>query len=210
MFDKFLDYVERHYFGATLVVLAVLVLLVASVFASLANAGTVTVEWENATQYADDTPVPPGGILETQIEYAKCSVAGSAAQWPATIDGTKSFAFPAVAGAVDNLAYGMWCFRLRHKGADGQLSAYSNSGWKQLVAPPKPPTLLTVKSLVWDYRLKGGAEELRVVGTIEAGKACSGLAPVTGFDLFAVRRADVKLDRGVKKDATLIAQCEIT
>lgn len=35
MLDKFLDYVERHYLPATLVVLSVLVVLLIAVFASL-------------------------------------------------------------------------------------------------------------------------------------------------------------------------------
>jgi hypothetical protein len=212
MFDRLRDWASAHpqRIVAWGWVITLVLMAVAGVFVTRAYAATATVTWQNATQYTDNTPIPVGGIKETRIEYAKCTVSNNTATWPATIDGFKTVPFPGTEVAIDGLVYGMWCFRAAHVTPDGVFSEYAGPVWKQYLAPPKPPTLITVKSLVWDYRLKNGTEELRVVGTIEAGKPCSGLAPVTGFDLFTVNRADVRLERGVKKDATLIAQCEIT
>lgn len=191
-----------------IVLTAMLVLAAVALAAGPAQAATATMTWENPTQREDGTPLASGELKEVQIDYAKC-VAGTNT-FPATRDGFVAFPFPAVTGQIPNLGYGKWCFRARAIDSSGVASVDTGTVWATYLAPPKPPTLLTVKGLVWDYRLKGGVEELRLVGTIEAGKPCAGLAPITGHDLFTVSRADVKLDRGVKRDATLIAQCQIS
>lgn len=190
------------------IIALVLITLAGIAVVRSAHAATATLDWTNATQREDGTALAPGELRETQIDYAKCTAGTNT--FPPTADGTKVFPFPAITGTIPNLAYGKWCFRARHIDSTGLASLDSGTVWANYLAPPKPPTLLTVKSLVWDYRLKNGAEELRVVGTIEAGKKCSGLAPVTGFDLFDVNRADVKLNKPISRNRRLIAQCAIT
>lgn len=209
MLDRLRDWATAHPYrvAAWGWIIALAILSVAGVFVTRAHAATATLEWVNPTQREDGTALAAGELKEVQIDYAKCTAGTN--NFPPTREGMVAFPFPAVTGQITGLAYGKWCFRARAVDSAGVPSVDTATVWAQYLAPPKPPTLVTVKSLVWDYRLKGGVEELRVVGTIEAGKACSGLAPVTGHDLFTVSRKDVKLDRGVKKDATLIAQCEI-
>lgn len=175
-----------------------------------AHAADATLTWTNATQREDGTALAAGEIKETQIDYAKCTAGTN--NFPPTRDGMTAFAWPAVTGKVLALPYGKWCFRARHIDSTGLSSADSGTVWAVYLAPPKPPTLLTVASLVWEMKTHpvDGPYLSRVVGTIAAGKPCHGLAPQTGFDLFAVDRADVDLTKRPKADAMLVAQCEIT
>jgi hypothetical protein len=185
-----------------------LVIILALPFSS-ATGAEASLEWTNATQREDGTALAAGELRETQIDYAKC-VAGSNT-FPATRDGVAVFPFPAVAGKIPGLAYGKWCFRARHVDSGGLASLDTGTVWAQYLAPPKPPTLLTVKGLAWEIKTHpvDGPYLARVVGTVEAGKPCRGLSPALGFDLFYVERQDVALNRGVGKNATLVAQCSI-
>jgi hypothetical protein len=171
-------------------------------------AATATITWQNATQRVDGTVIAAGELTETLVEYGKC-VAGNA--FPPTADGTKSVAFPGATVDITGLTYGTWCFRARHKDSTGLFSDYAGPVWKAYVAPPKPPTILTVQGIVWEMRLHpvDGPYLARVIGTVEAGKACRGLAPAIGFDIFTIDPNDAKLDRKLNPNGTAVAQCAI-
>ena len=174
-----------------------------------AKAADATLTWTNPTQRVDGTALPIAELREVQIDYAKC-LAGNV--FPGTVDGTRAFASPATTGVIPALAYGMWCFRARVVDTGGLASANTGTVFKQYVAPPNPPTLLTVAGLVWELKTHpiDGPYLARVVGTVDAGKPCYGLAPQIGFDLFAVNRKDVRLANGANPKSMLVAQCTIT
>lgn len=201
--------IDRHIVSLRLVA-ALMLALVLWVAVSLdAKAADATLTWTNPTQRENGDPLPIAELKEIQIDYGKC-LAGNI--FPSVPDGTKAFAAPATTGVITGLAYGTWCFRARAVDTASQASVNTGTVWKQYLAPPKPPTILTVASLVWEMKIHpvDGPYLARVVGHVDAGKPCLGLAPQYGFDLFAVDRADVTLERGVKQDSTLVAQCEAT
>lgn len=197
-----------HRFLSVLVFLVFCIAVVWLATFGKAFAAEATLNWVNATQRVDGTPLAAGELVETQIEYGKC-VAGPG--FPPTADGTKVVPFPGTETKITIASYGTWCFRARHKDSGGLLSDYAGPVWKQYVAPPKPPTILTVAGIVWEMRLhpNKGPYLARVIGTVEAGKPCLGLAPQIGFDLFAIDPGDAKLTKRPNPNATVVAQCAI-
>lgn len=189
--------------------LAALLLLSLFSFTTTAQSADATLTWTHPTQRVDNTPIAITEIRETQIDWAKCA-AGNV--FPTTVDGTRAVAAPATTTVVTGLAYGTWCFRARTADTGGLVSANSNTVWKQYLAPPKPPVIVTVSGLVWEMRTHpvDGPYLARVIGTIEAGKPCLGLAPQIGFDLFAVNPADANLDRKPNPNSIVVAQCSIS
>lgn len=173
-----------------------------------AYANTADVSWTHPTQRTDNTALAIADIKETQVDWAKCTASNT---FPTSVDGTKVVPAPAATTSIGPLAYGTWCFRARTVDTAGRVSDNSGTAWKQYVAPPKPPVITTVAGLVWEMKLhpSDGPYLARVVGTVVAGKPCLGLAPQLGFDLFAVDRKDVTLNKGVRPSGTLVAQCDI-
>jgi hypothetical protein len=174
----------------------------------VAYANTATVTWTHPTQRVDSTPLALADIKETQVDWAKCTASNT---FPTTVDGTKAVAAPATTTSIGPLAYGTWCFRARTADLAGRVSGNSNVVWKQYVAPPNPPVITTVAGLVWELKLHpvDGPYLARVVGTVAAGKPCLGLTPQIGFDLFAVGRESVVLDKRARPSGMLVAQCAI-
>jgi len=202
MIDRVLDWVERNYLRATMIVLGILVVLVASVFASLANAATLTGTFTLPTQYEDGSPLPVANIKHIRVEVGTCS---ASAQFLAK-EGEQLVPPPATTWTVTvPRTFGQFCARAQTETTLGTLSAWTGTITKTIAEPPpKPPVLSTVGGWAWD--LKNG--NLRFVGTIDAGQSCSGLAPLAGEDLFAVERSAVRLEKNPRPGSRLVAVCE--
>lgn len=202
MIDRVLDWVEKHYLHATLIVLATLMLVVAMAFASLAHAATLTGSFTLPTQYEDGSPLPASNIKHIRVEVGTCSLS---AQFLAK-EGEQLVPPPATTWTVTvPRTFGQFCARAQTETTLGTLSAWTPSVTKTIAEPPpKPPVLSTVGGWAWD--LKNG--NLRFVGTIDAGQPCSGLAPLAGEDLFAVERAAVRLEKKPRPGSRLVAVCE--
>lgn len=184
--------------------------LLASLFVTVsAFAGTANLTWTHPTQRVDGAALALSEVKETKIEWAKCPVG---VVFPATIDGTKVVAAPAVTTSIPDLPYGRWCYRAYTVDINGLASDPSGVVFNVFVAPPKPPVIVTVQGIVWEMKLHptDGPYLARVVGEVAAGKPCQGTSPQLGFDLFVVNRKDVTLAKGVKPSGTLVAQCAIT
>jgi hypothetical protein len=212
--DTMLNGIERDPLRAALVVLAALVVTigVALVFAIPAHAADATVSWTAPTQNTDGTAIPASGagsLTGTRVEYGTCSGA---------LFGTKAgevtVPAPTSSVVISGFSPGSTaCFRAYSSNTFGVESAASAVASKTWPAPtPKPPVIATVSGLVWELRLDkdGGLRLAREVGTVDAGRLCLGLAPIYGEDLFVITRAGVSFTRGVKRDAVLVAQCEVT
>ena len=173
-----------------------------------ADAAEATLNWTHPSQRVDNTPIAITEIRETQIDWAKCAAGNT---FPTSVDGTKAVPAPGTQTTITGLSYGTWCFRARSVDTGGLVSDNSGTVWKQYIAPPKPPVITTVGGLVWEMRTHpvDGPYLARVAGTIVPGKACQGLAPQTGFDLFTVSAQDADLNRKPNPNSTLVAQCHI-
>jgi hypothetical protein len=202
MIDKALDWIEQNYLRATLIALAVMVLLLGLTFASLAKAATLTGAFTLPTQYEDGTALPQASIKHIRVEAGTCS---QSAQFYAA-EGSQLVAPPATAWSITvPRAFGKFCVRAQTETVDGTLSVWTGTATKTIAEPqPKPPVLLTTGGWVWEVKTNDG---LRFVGTIDAGKACAGLAPQFEPDLFPVERSDVRLEKRPRAGATLLAQC---
>lgn len=201
-------------FSVEKLMLAALVALVFIVMMSLSHAvygqtASADLTWTHPTQRVDGTALALTEIRETQLDWAKCTASNT---FPITVEGTRAVPAPATTASITGLTYGTWCFRARSADTDGRVSDNSGTVWKRYLAPPRPPVITTVGGLVWEMKWnnKEGAYLAKVVGTIDAGAPCYGLAPALGFDLFPVDRADVDLSRNVGQGATLVAQCNIS
>lgn len=202
-------FAKTDWFRVVGILLISFVLISVLVWAGKAFGATADITWTNATQRVDGTPIANGELVETQIEYGKC-VNGN--EFPPTIDGTQTTPWPGTQALIEGLSYGTWCFRARHKDSEGLHSDYAGPVWAKYVAPPKPPTLLTVQGIAWEMRFHpvNGPYLSRVIGTVPAGKPCLGLAPVYGHDIFPINPSDADLNRKPNPNATVVAQCEIS
>lgn len=173
---------------------------------SAAHAADATLTWQHPTQREDNSALALSEIRETQIDWGRCATGNT---FPATPAGTKAVPAPATTTVVTGLDYGTWCFRARSVDTAGLVSNNSGTVWKQYIAPPKPPVITTVAGLVWELRLHpvDGPYLARVIGTVDAGKPCLGLAPQYGDDIFAINAADANLTRKPNPNAMVVAQC---
>jgi hypothetical protein len=203
MFDRVLDWVEHNYLRASLIVLAVMVMLLALTFASLAKAATLTGSFTLPTQYEDGTALPVASIKHIRVEVGTCS---QSAQFYAA-EGSQLVAPTETAWSITvPRAFGKFCARAQTETVSGTLSVWTGTVVKTIAEPPpKPPVLLTTGGWVWILKNNG---TLKFVGTIDAGKRCQGLAPQVEPDLFPVERKDVRLEQPASKLFTLLAQCE--
>jgi len=194
---------------AILGIILVLVLVYAISQIPAAFAADATLNWTHPTQRMDNTAIAITEIKETQLDWAKCA-AGNV--FPLSVDGTKAVAAPAATTTITGLTYGTWCFRARSVDTAGLVSDNSGTVWKQYIAPPKPPVITSVGGLVWELKTHpvDGPYLARVIGTIDAGKPCAGLAPQVGFDLFTINPKDARLTKRPGPNSSVVAQCDVT
>lgn len=172
MIDRVLDWVERNYLRATLIVLAAFVILIGMVFASLAKAATLTGSFTLPTQYEDGSPLPVANIKHIRVQVGTCSVSDQVV----TGEGEQLVAPPATAFSVTvPRAFGRFCARAQTETVSGLLSAWTPSVVKVIAEPaPKPPTLLTIASIAYELRqYNNGTLRFVQVGTVPLGAECS-------------------------------------
>lgn len=138
-------------------------------FAGVASAATVTVNWTHPTTYTDGSPLNVADISQTRIEYGLC-VAGA---FPATAAGQFIASGQATSAASPNLTPGTWCFRA-YTTAKGVESVNSNAASFVVVQPaPNPPVLTTIATTAYELKLySNGTLRFVSVGTVPLGAAC--------------------------------------
>lgn len=201
-------WIDRHHLRISISVwLAALVTLaLVGLIATRAQAADATLNWTLPTQRVDNSPVTISELKHTEIVYGLCA----AGQLPAT-PASAVFVSPATTGKITGLGYGTWCFAARVSDTDGLLSALTGVVSKIVLAPPKPPVLMTVAVTVYEVKIHPtqGLVAGRAVGTIALGAKCyedvAGGAFV-GADLYGVKLASVKLDKPPRSEL-LVAKC---
>lgn len=105
--------------------------------ASVAMAATLSISWQNATEYTDGTPIATTGserIASTQVEYGPCNAARNAITQATTV----SVPYPETSpGVIDGLEPGVWCARARHITAGGTAGLWTSVG--SVVKEPRIP-----------------------------------------------------------------------
>lgn len=164
-----------------------------------AFAENAVVTWTHPTQRTDGSALPLAEIKATRIAYGKC---------PAT-DIVVEVAAPTATWSSPPLAYGEWCFRAATIDTLDMVSDFTLPVTKRIVAPPKPPVIVTVSTVVWEYKWHpvDGPMLGREVGTIPLGTACVGLDAQVPPAYFLVPRDAVTLTKRPKGD--LIARCNV-
>ena len=145
--------------------------------AGSALAGEAVVTWTHPTARTDGTAFPLTAIGSTLVEYGTCS--GTAF---GTASGNQSVTGAATTLTVTNLAAGTWCFHARTVDTGGAQSNWSAAVSKVVpVAPPNPPTIVTVSTYAYEFRPRmfGGFKLVRVAD-VKQGVPCSEIPGLTG------------------------------
>ena len=148
--------------------------------AGSAFAGEATVTWTNPTTRTDGSALTASQIGSTKIEWGTCqgSSFGTAA-------GSASAAGAATSLVVPNLSPGTYCFRAATIDTSGLQSAWSAVASKVVpVAPPNPPTLVTISTYAYEFRPRvlGGFKLVRVAD-VPMGIPCAEIPGLTEFSL---------------------------
>ncbi len=222
-FRRLFDWIDGDPLKAACVILAglVVVLCVALlVTCSSAKAATLDGTFTLPTQYADGvppnntgaTPLPQSSIKHIQVEVGTCT--GTPGSF-GTKEGEQLVVPPVTTWIVTvPRTFGGFCARARTVTVLGTIGDYIPVPAFRTIPEPKPlpPGAFVIATIAYELRTdpSTGERYVRAVGDVPIGTACLGLAPQYGFDLFEVNRDDVHLDKGVKRDATLVAQCAAT
>ena len=205
--NRLLDWVEHNHLRATLIILAVLVLLFSVAFCSLANAADATVSWTYPTKNTDGSSIPASGagsIASTRVEYGSCS--GTAF---GTKAGEVAVQAPSASTTITGFAAGATsCFRAFAKNTFGVESAASGVASKAFPPPtPQPPVIVTVDVVVYEIKSHPieGPKLGRAVGTVPLGIGC-GAEPIVGVDYYEVGLDQVTLKK-MPKSAVVVAEC---
>lgn len=169
-----------------------------------AYAGTVTLTWTNPTTRTDGTAVT---VAQVKVyRGATCSAQTVVATIPAATTYTDT-----------NVPAGTYCYAVSAVDANGLESAKSVTATAVVpVAPPNPPTGLSVTAVVAGLNmspaykiLANGGRSSAVAGFVPAGTACSGAAAFTyrGVAYHRVDRAAVKWWNTTATDA-VAAPCK--
>ncbi len=208
--DRVLDWLERNHLRVVIGFIIAFVVILGLALCGAANATTLTGTFTYPTQYADvaGTPLPLSSIGHVQVEVGTCTGTPGAF---GTKEGEQLVVPPTTTWTVTvPRTFGAFCVQARTVTVLGTASDYTPPVFRTIAEPkPKPPGAFVIATIAYELRTdpSTGGRYVRNVGTIQLGKECLGLAPQYGTDFFAVNRADVRLDVGVKKDATLVAQC---
>lgn len=165
-----------------------------------AFADTATVTWTHPVQRVDGTALPLAEIKSTRIGYGLCPSTATTVDVPA----------PAATWTSPQLGYGTWCFVARTIDTADRVSDPTNPVQKVVLAPPKPPVIVTVNLTAYEIKLHPVEGVLlgRAVGTVPLGTPCTSEQPVVGSDFHIVPRSAVTLTKVPKSDQ-LVAQCAV-
>lgn len=181
--EGFLTWLEKNYLKASLIVVALLVLVLGSAIWQAANAADVNVTWTPPTLNTDGSPLTTAGISRYDVVYGLCLGGGLPAS--TTI---QAAANTAVSATVTGLAPGSWCFAIRTVSSAGVFSALS--GVVPVTVPPttpNPPSNFKVTLATVAYELRGysnGTFRFVQVGTVPLGAQC-GADLAGGYASFA-------------------------
>ncbi len=171
--ERFLTWLERNYLKASLVVVALLVLVLGSAIWQAAHAADVNLTWDAAVKNTDGSALTPAGISRYDVVYGLCLGNGLPAS--TTI---QPAANTAVSATVTGLAPGAWCFAVRTVNVAGVFSALTPV--VSVTVPPttpNPPSNLKVTLATIAYELRqysGGTLRFVQVGTVQKGAPCPG------------------------------------
>jgi hypothetical protein len=159
--------------------MALIMLGAVALFLMVGNAfaGEATVTWTHPTTRTDGSALPASQIGSTKVEWGTCqgSSFGTAA-------GNASAAGAATSLVVPNLPAGTYCFRAATIDTGGLQSGWSAVVSKVVpVAPPNPPTLVTISTYAYEFRprLIGGFKLVRVAD-VKQGVPCSEIPGLAG------------------------------
>lgn len=94
-----------------------------------AQDNSVTVSWQNATEYEDGSPLPTEDIEETKIWRASYPVGQSDGSVAKTLIDSVP---PTITTYVDTLGSGDFCYDLTHVATNGTESAHSDEACKTI------------------------------------------------------------------------------
>lgn len=124
---------------------ALAALLVAS--AALAQTGTATVSWTAPTQRTDGTALLPGEVTGYVISWGQC--AGSAPNWTMPTSVTTATVAGTVTSYTTTTLTTTWatphCFSVASVSANGTGPGSTPPVTKQVAAPVKAPSAVTIK-----------------------------------------------------------------
>lgn len=157
----------------TKIMAAVIMLAALGLFllAGSAFAGTATVTWTNPTTRTDGSALT--GAISTRVEWGTCNgTAFGSAVGEKTATGTST---------TVTLPAGSYCFRAFTRDSSNVESAASNVLAKLVpVAPPNPPTLVTISTVAYEMKLfPNGFWHLAMNGSVELGVPCTPVATDT-------------------------------
>lgn len=184
------------------------VVAVAAVFcvagAALAQtSNSLTPRWTHPTERVDDTPLPLSEIRETLVLYGLCVSGGLPAEPSKVV-----VPAPATTVTIAGVGYGTWCLAAKTVDTGGLESDLSTIESRIILAPPKPPTLLTVQAVAYEWL---GDRVGQRVGSIPIGVECPGFT-VRGRNKatwHVLPYADVKL-RKQPKSRFVVGKCALT
>lgn len=157
---------------------AIVLIVVALLYAGGAFAGTATVTWTNPTTRTDGSALT--GAISTRVEWGTCSgsVFGSKVG-ETTATGTSTMV---------TLPAGSYCFRAFTRDSTGAESAASNVLAKVVpTAPPSPPTLVTISTVAYEMKLfPNGFWHLAMNGSVELGVPCTPVATDTAVQWLGI------------------------
>lgn len=170
MLDRFWILYDRAPLRVICAVLALLAFLLIGVLCGIARAADATLNWTQPTSRTDGTALPLTEIRETQIDYAPCTAVNT---FPATPTGTRVVTGSSSGAIITGLTYGTWCFRARTVDTTGAASVNTGTVYRVYLAPPNPPTLLSIATIAYELReYTGGTMRMVQIGTVPLGAVC--------------------------------------
>lgn len=180
--------------------IAILILSIAGVGQSVAE--SLDVSWTHPDQREDGSALPLEEIAGYEIDWGLCSAAAKTE----SVGPVQAHTIP-----LPEPAFGEWCVSMRTVDSFGLKSATIGPVIKKVIAPPKPPALLTVESVVYDVRIHPvqGLVAHRAVGWVPLGAECyagpDGFAFI-GDDLYGIDPSMVAFSKPPKSDL-IVARC---
>lgn len=184
--------------------------------------GSATIKWTAPTQNTDNSTIPAtgsGSLAGFKLFHAPTSDA-VATSTPVVINDKTATAFTLTGLPAGPRYYGMTAFNLEGISSDMtglvtnvvETPATSASSSVTISTKPKPPTLVTVATVVYDLRWNQGRGTVlsSAIGTIPLGTPCGeNLITVQGQRRFYEVSLDQVDLRTLPNSAVIVAQCEV-
>lgn len=192
-----------------------LIPLILLALSATSGAAIVNLEWTNATQNVDGTPIVatgPGSLATTKINWGACNPDDTPAE--PLLEKFVPTTVPGASETTDITIWtpGRWCFLGYHinvgdpaNSIDPQTSDASNPVFKMIIMVPQPPdNLVTVAMVAYQVIAQNNKFVLLPVGEVPGGTACTETEMVK--DHFVVPREAVSWYGDVEPLA-VVAKC---